>query len=160
MRRNGLLRAREKANRVRANTVGWGDVGVLVGRGRVGGRGAVRRDWSDVQLLDVVPLFLLDPLPSFCLPAFVTLNEFREVAGLLRHPDKLVLKEFSRRWSLIEAHLAWEWHARPGCGRLTSLGSRCRQQATNSRKDFENGPSRVGGGFLGIRNRTCAAHIW
>ena len=70
-----------------------------------------------------------------------------------------MLKQFSRRWSLIEAHLAWERDARPGCGRLTSLGSRCRQQVTNSRNDLENGPSRVGGGFLGIRNRTWTRYI-
>lgn len=37
---------------------------------------------------------------------------------------------------------------------FTSLGSRCRQYATNSRNALENGPSSVGGGFFGMRKST------
>jgi len=36
----------------------------------------------------------------------------------------------------------------------TSRGSLCRQHAINSRNSLEKLPSRVGGGFLGMRNKT------
>ena len=45
-----------------------------------------------LQLLDMVPLFLLDPFATFCFPAFVALDKFRKVVRLLRHADELVLE--------------------------------------------------------------------
>ena len=61
-----------------------------------------------LQLLDVVPLFLLDPVAALRLPALMALNELSEVVGLLCHANKLMLEQFSRGWPLIGASLAWE----------------------------------------------------
>lgn len=38
-------------------------------------------------------------------------------------------------------------------------GSRCRQKLTNSRKVLEKLESSWGGGFLGMRKRTCGGEI-
>ena len=62
----------------------------------------------DVQLLHIVPLFLLDPFATFCFPAFVALDKFRKVVRLLCHADELVLQQLARRRTLMEALLAWE----------------------------------------------------
>ena len=61
-----------------------------------------------LQLLDMVPLFLLDPVAALRFPALMALNELSEVVGLLCHADKLMLEQFSRSWPLIGASLAWE----------------------------------------------------
>ena len=75
---------------------GWGVKRVYLGSG-----------WH-LQLLDVVPLFLLDPVAALSLPALMALNELSEVVGLLCHANKLMLEQFSRGWPLIGASLAWE----------------------------------------------------
>ena len=106
----------------------------------------------------MMPLFLLEPLTTLSLPALVAFNEFGQIVCLLRHANEFVLQQFTRSWTLMEALLAWERTARVPAQR-TSLGSRWRQQDTNSRKALENGPSRVGGGFFRIKKSTCARYV-
>ena len=62
----------------------------------------------NVQLLHMMPLFLLDPLTTFRFPALVAFNEFGQIVRFLRHAYKLVLEQFARGRTLMEASLAWE----------------------------------------------------
>ena len=60
----------------------------------------------NVQLLHMMPLFLLDPLTTFRFPALVAFNEFGQVTRLLRHADEFVLQQIARRGTLIEAFVS------------------------------------------------------
>ena len=48
-----------------------------------------------------MPLFLLGPIATLGFPALVSLDEFCEVARLLRHPHELVLQQVFSRGPLV-----------------------------------------------------------
>ena len=106
---------------------------------------------ENLQVVHHILLIFLCTATAFGLPSLVSLDEFGQVARLLRHPDKLVLQQLLGRWTLSCRQLdSYPGHA----VKRTSRGSRWRQYDTNSLNDLEKLPSKVGGGFLGIRKRT------
>lgn len=87
---------------------------------------------------------------------FVPIDELSKILGLLRLTNETVLQEIFRRWSLcFRTHGSEDGISDVPPNRLTALGSRCKQSATNSLKGFENRSSSVGGGLRGMMKRTC-----
>lgn len=61
---------------------------------------ALRHELASLQVGHIVLLVVVQSLSSFRLPSFVSLYEFRQIAGLLCHPHELMLQEFPSRRTL------------------------------------------------------------
>jgi len=52
------------------------------------------------QIVLSITIIVLVSFSTLCFPAFVSLDEFSQIARLLGHPDKFMLQKLACRWTL------------------------------------------------------------